>query len=317
MDKKTSHFESTFLGATDFSAAAATAMERAARLAQARGGRLEIMHVIPSRATPVYRIAGWQGDRRDLVVEAIARLKAMAEDLHAKFRIPVTSHVALGVPHEEIASRAVVTGARLVVVGPRGKRSVGEMFIGSTARELRRTLPVPLLIARNGSTRRDERAVVATDLSPASAAAAHAAAKLFPGAALHLLHVRNPPFESRLAMADGGMDAARLYRGQELLIGGRELESFIDNGGLPRHRVSALVQHGYPPARIRQAAAELGATVVAFGTEGRSRLATLIGGVGAEFLRDSAQDVLFAKAPASALQDRSPDVRTPRETVVA
>ena len=111
--------------------------------------------------------------------------------------------------------------------------------------------------------------------------------------------------------------AARLYRGQELLIGGRELESFIDNGGLPRHRVSALVQHGYPPARIRQAAAELGATVVAFGTEGRSRLATLIGGVGAEFLRDSAQDVLFAKAPASALQDRSPDVRTPRETVVA
>jgi nucleotide-binding universal stress UspA family protein len=316
MDKTRSHDFGTILAATDFSASAATAMERAARLVQASGARLEIMHVIPPRATPVYRIAGWQSERQEVVVEAIAKLKAMAGELHARFGIPVASHVALGIPYLEIASRAGATGARLVVVGSRAKRSVTDMFVGSTARELRRALPVPLLIARNRSTRSLERAVVATDLSPASAAAAHAAADLFPDAALDVLHVRNPLFESRLAMADGGMDAVSLYRNQELLVAEGDLDSFIGDSGLPRHRVSSLVQHGDPPARIRQAAAELGATVVAFGTEDKSRLATLMAGVGAEFLHDSAHDVLFAKAPSSELRHGWRDLSMPRGAAV-
>jgi nucleotide-binding universal stress UspA family protein len=315
MDNMRSHDFGRILAATDFSASAATATERAAWLVQASGGILEVVHVIPPHATPVYRIAGWQGERHEVVVEATAKLKAMTDDLHAKFRIPVAYHVALGIPHLQISSRAAATGARLVVVGSRAKRSLGDVFIGSTARELRRTLPIPLLVARNPLTRSHERAVIATDLSPASAAAAHAAAALFPDAALDVLHVRNPLFESRLAMADGAMDAVSLYRNQELLVADRELASFIGDSGLPRHRVSSLVQHGDPPARIRQAAAELGATVVAFGTEDKSRLATLMAGVGAEFLHDSAHDILFAKAPSSALPHRPRDVSMPRGTV--
>jgi len=272
--------------------------------------------VIPLRATPVYRISRWQKDRHDVAAEAMAKLQGMVEKVQATFRVPVAAHLALGVPHARIAARADATGARLVVVGSQGQRSVRDMFIGSTAYELRRMLRVPLLIARNRSTRMYERVLVAIDFSGASAAAAHAAANLFPDAALHFLHVCSPLFESRLAMADSNVDASRIYRNQALLVAGRELDCFIRKNGLQRRRASSLVKHGYPPACIKQAAAELGASVVAFGTKSKSRLATLIASVGAEFLGGSGQDVLLAKAPQSRWHHGPRDADVQHETEV-
>ena len=304
----------TILCATDFCAAAVAATGRAAQIAQASHGKLELMHVIPLHRTPVYRNSGWQNDRDEFAAEAMARLRAMTQETQAKFGVPVAAHLAFGVPHAKIAARAEATGARLVVVGSRGRRSLRGMFVGSTAYEPRRLLRAPLLIARNRSTRSYERALLAIDLSSASAAAAHAAADLFPDAALHFLYACSPLFESRLAMADASGEASHAYRNEALLIAGRDLDGFIRNNGLHRRRASSLVQRGYPPACIRQAAAELGASVVAFGTKRKSRLATLIASVGAEFLRGSCQDVLFVKAPQSLPHRPSCDYHWQRAT---
>jgi nucleotide-binding universal stress UspA family protein len=288
------------LCATDFSTRALAATTRAGRLAQVPGGELELMHVIPLRNAPVYRICGWEANRREVAAEAMARLRAMAAEAQARFDVPVTVHVALGVAHAQIAARAESTRADLVVVGPHGDRAVRDVFVGSTAQHLRRPLQVPLLIARKRSTRKYERVLVAVDFSPASASAAHAAATLFPEAALHFLHVCNPLFEARLAMADAGGDAVRLYRNQALLNAGRELDSFIRGNGLQRRRASSLVRHGHAPACIREAASELAASVVAFGAKGKSRLeSTILGSVSADFLSGTQHDALLVKATRS------------------
>jgi nucleotide-binding universal stress UspA family protein len=285
------------LCATDFSPSAAAAATRAARLAHACGGDLELLHVIPLRDAPAYRFFGWEASRRSVAVEAMDKLQTLAAQTRAAFDIPVVVHLALGIAHAQIAARAHATAARLVVVGPHGKHAMRDLSIGSTPHELRRISSVPVLIARNRSTRRYERALVAVDFSAASAQAAHAAASLFPDAALHFLHVCTPLFDTRVALADGSPDAMRAYRNRALLHAGRELDNFIRRNGLQRRRAYSLVKYGYPPACIKDTASELAASVVAFGTKGRSHLeASLLGSVGAQFMGGGGQDVLLAKA---------------------
>lgn len=141
------------------------------------------------------------------------------------------------------------------------------------------------------------RILCATDLSAASAHAAHAATQLFPAAELHFLHVCNTPFATRVALADGREDAVRVYRNQALLQAGRELDRFIRGIGLQRRRASSVVRWGYPPACIAEAANERKSSVVAFGATDRSHVdATLLGSVTASFTGGSGHDVLLVKA---------------------
>jgi nucleotide-binding universal stress UspA family protein len=241
----------------------------------------------------------------------MSTLRAMASETEGRFQVPVALHVAIGSPHAEIAARADATGARLVVVGLHGERPVRDMFVGSTAQRLRRVLRAPLLIARNHSARRYERALIAVDFGAASAAAAHAAANLFPDAALHFLHVGSALFEGRLSMAGVSADAIRACRNQALLEASRELDHFVRSNGLQSRRASSVVKLGYVQASVRETAIELGASVVAFGAKGKSRLeANLIGSVSEEFSSGTGHDVLLVKAmPTSSARERPDRVR--------
>jgi nucleotide-binding universal stress UspA family protein len=59
---------------------------------------------------------------------------------------------------------------------------------------------------------------------------------------------------------------------------------------------SATVRHGYPPACLASTAAEIGASLVALGTKGKSRLeAGLLGSVSEQFVTATSHDVLLAK----------------------
>ncbi len=281
---------------TDLSTAAAAAVWRAGRLAHAHRGELELIHVISPRDVPVYRVPGWEANRRRVVAEAAGKLQAMAKEAETTFHVPIAVHVAIGTPHAEIAARADATGARLVVVGAHGERPVRDMFVGATAQRLRRMLRAPLLIARNRSARRYERALIAVDFNAASAQAAHAAASLFPDVALHFVHVRNSLFEGRLSLAGASAEAIRSYRNQALLEASRELDHFIRSNGLQSRRASSLVKLGHVPTSVRETAAELAASVVAFGAKGKSRLeANLIGSVSEDFLSGTGRDVLLVK----------------------
>jgi nucleotide-binding universal stress UspA family protein len=189
------------------------------------------------------------------------------------------------------------------------------MFVGATAQRLRRMLRAPLLIARNRSARRYERALIAVDFNAASAQAAHAAASLFPDAALHFVHVRNALFEGRLSLAGVSAEAIRAYRNQALLEASRELDNFIRSNGLQSRRASSVVKLGYVPASVRETAAELGASVVAFGANGKSRLeANLLGSVSEEFSSGTGHDVLLARAMRTSSATERPDRVRKRDT---
>ncbi len=300
---------------TDFSAPAVRAVWRAGRVAQAGRGELELIHVIPHRVDRPTDCRGGRRTAAPLGQTAMGKLRAMASEVEAKFHIPVRVHVAVGTPHTEIAARADATRARLVVVGPHGERPVRDMFIGATAQRLRRMLRAPLLIARKRSARRYDRALIATDLSAASAEAAHAAARLFPDAALHFLHVRNALFEVRLSVAGASAAAIRAYRNQALLEASRELDDFIRGNGLQSRRASSVVKPGHVPECVRETAARLGASIVAFGANGKSRLeANVLGSVSEEFLSGTGHDVLLAKAMRTPSANQRPDRFRRQET---
>jgi nucleotide-binding universal stress UspA family protein len=282
---------------TDLTTPAAGAVWRAARLANRWGGVLELMHVVLPRDVPVYRAPGWEANRRHVVAEAMGKLQALASEAESRFRIPVMVHIAVGAPHAEIAARADATGARLVVLGPHGERAVRDLFIGATAQRLRRVLGAPLLIARNRSARRHERALIAVDFSAAATEAAHAAASLFPDATLHFVHVRKPLFEGGLSRAGVGPETMQAYRNQALLEASRELDNFIRSSGLQSRRATAVVKLGHISARVGERAAELGASVVAFGARGKSRLeSSIFGSASEDFVSGTGHDVLLAGA---------------------
>jgi nucleotide-binding universal stress UspA family protein len=255
------------------------------------------MHVVLPREASGYRVPGRDANGRYAMAEATARLRAMASKAESRFRIPVAVHVVPGRPHAEIAARADATGARLVVIGSHGERPVRDMLIGATAHRLRRVLRAPLLIARNCWARRYEHALIAVDFSAGATEAAHAAATLFPEAALHFLHVCDPPFEGRLSRAGVRAQTIQAYRNQSLLEASRELDDFIRSNVLQSRRASSVVKLGHIPARVRETAAELGASVVAFGATGKSRLeANVLGSASEDFLSGTGHDVLLATA---------------------
>jgi nucleotide-binding universal stress UspA family protein len=157
--------------------------------------------------------------------------------------------------------------------------------------------------------------LVAIDFSPASAEAAYAAARLFPDAALHFLHVRNARFETRLSMAGVSGDAIRAYRNKALLEASRALDHFIRSNGLQSRRASSLVKQGYAPVCIKETATELGASVVAFGAKGKSRLeASVLGSVSEEFASGTGHDVLLVRAIRRPSRHQRPDRLRQRDT---
>ena len=281
---------------TDFSRSAGQVLSRAGRLARLSGAELEVMHVATGeRLGADAELLAGRGASSGAAT-AMAKLRLAALQIGERFAVPVHLHLAYGKPHVEIAARAVAINADLLVLGARGERALRDMLLGSTIQRMQRRLQTPLLIVRDGSLANYRRVLVAIDFSPASAEAAGAAARLFPGAALHFLHVCNVLFEGRLARAGVAEESIRSYRNQVLLDASRELDRFLREQGLQPRRSSASVRHGYPPACIKEAAADVGASLIALGTKGKSRFeAELLGSVSEQFVNATTHDVLLVK----------------------
>lgn len=291
----------TILTATDFSRSAAVAVRRAAQLARAAGARLELMHVLPPEPVPMSWTAIRSAlgiDRARLTEDAIGRLRRVARRIHAELALPVEPHLAQGRAHAEIAARAIAIEADLLVVGAHGEDFVLDLFIGTTTQRVQRLSTVPVLVVRQAPFDRYERALVATDFSPASAAAARAALRFFPDAMFHVLHVFDAPLEGRLSYAGVDADAIENYRRQEGDQALRELEAFVRDAGFEGRAASVKVRQGHTPSRIKERASELDADVIVLGTQGKSWLETgFLGSVSEHVAAESASDVLLVRPP--------------------
>ena len=124
----------SIVAATDLSAAARRAADRAAMLASDASASLTLAHIVKDSALEDLRRWIEERDTAEASVldDVRRRVHALAGELAARYGIDVAEHTSIGRPVDEIARVADEREADLVVTGTLGGR-VFSHVVGSTA----------------------------------------------------------------------------------------------------------------------------------------------------------------------------------------
>lgn len=178
------------LVATDFSASARAALERACRLARLFGARVTLLHVfqpVPPALAESPNLVGVDIEQT-IADRAEERLEGLAEELFEGANV-AWQVVARPSAAEAICDQARARDADLVIVGTHGHTGLDALVIGSVAERVVRHAHCSVLVARESGP--IQRIAVAVDLSQASSWGIAAGATLAKvcQAELGLLHV--------------------------------------------------------------------------------------------------------------------------------
>jgi nucleotide-binding universal stress UspA family protein len=142
----------TILVPTDGSAGADVAATHAVDLAKAHGATVHALYVVDVRMSPIS--ADMDHDEVvALVDEAGERPTAAVIDRAKRAGVPSVEAIRLGIPHQAIEAYADDEGVDLVVMGTHGRTGIEHALVGSVTERVVRTLDVPVLTIRPGSTR--------------------------------------------------------------------------------------------------------------------------------------------------------------------
>ena len=242
------------LVATDGGHEAASALQFAAAYSAGTGIAVEVVSIVE----PLSDLPMPLPHREELELahaQGVAdRVRQHVRDIVGPVSWPV--YVRLGRPAPAICTTARSRGASMVVLGFDDASPPGGNAI---AVELLHLAEKPVLIARDGTVPRS--AVVGIDFRPSSLRAAEEAARLIgPDGELHLVHVE-PKLDFPAASV---WDWSRCYAcavdggfkkmAQGLAATGTRVESHTRSGG--------------PPAALMEAATDLGADLLAIGSDG-------------------------------------------------
>ncbi|MBC7394588.1 nucleotide-binding universal stress UspA family protein [Variovorax sp. GrIS 2.14] len=136
----------------DGSATSARGLEEAIQLAKLTGGRLRLIHVTDelSAGFAMECYAG-TGDWLTIVRENGSKLLEVATATVKAAGVPVDSVLLDGLAATVqllVTTEATSWGADLIVLGTHGRRGVGRAFLGSSAEQVLRCSPVPVLLVR-------------------------------------------------------------------------------------------------------------------------------------------------------------------------
>jgi nucleotide-binding universal stress UspA family protein len=135
---------------TDFTEGSNNALPYAVDIARRYGAKLYLVHVIYD----IERSAGWYVPHRpldeiydDMEKSALKQLeKSFIDEMRGFSDI---EHVVLrGVPYEEIAKFAEENKIDIIVVGTYGRTGMDRLLFGSTAEQVVRSAPCPVLTVR-------------------------------------------------------------------------------------------------------------------------------------------------------------------------
>lgn len=293
----------SILVATDLSAPARHAVERAFRVAAETGATLTLAHVVSQSALDaLIRLFGNQAAavERHLLDQARDDLAKLAADFGEVHGVSANIYLAAGVVLSEILDHADAVDAALLVLGARGENYLRPLLLGTTSeRLLRRTLR-PMLVVKQTSHEAYRRVLVPVDFSSWSLAALRLARALAPKAKLVLLHAFEAPFESKLQFAGVDENTIGLYRTsarQEALI---QLQALVAAAGLKPEEVKLCVEHGDASRIILTQEQEQDCDLIVMGKHGQGVLEELLlGSVTKHVLSESAADVLIADRQAA------------------
>lgn len=287
------------LAATDFSAPARHATDRAARLAHESGAALTLMHVISGGA--LQELRRWLGPghalEQRLHDDARRQLAALVAELRAGRHLSARAVDASGAVPDEIVREADAMDAALLVLGARGAGFMRRLVLGSTSERLLRRTTRPLLVVRQTPHERYRRALVAVDFSPWSARALALARLAAPHARLTLFHAFQVPFEEKLRFA--GVDAATIdhYRQRSRTDATQRLHALAADVGLRPGDWQSCIVEGDASLGIVEHEQDKDCDLVVMGKHGQSATEELLlGSVSKHVLAEGSCDVLVSTA---------------------
>lgn len=266
------------LVATDLSARSDRATDRATFLAEQWGVRLIVLHALE----PGSRLLA----KPELAEQAI---RATLPDPEADVDIVP----AVGQAQALIVEAAASAGCGLIVTGMARFNPVGDYFIGTAVDHVVRHATAPVLVVKRRPHGPHTSVLVATDYSSCSRQALLTAARLFPDAAIHLVHACPLPSEGWLRSEEVKLEVIREAQ--------TELDTFLHDPVIPddvRGRINSRLGYGECDTVVLNTADEVGADLVVLGTNGRSGFVrAVIGSTAEELLRCVEADTLMVREP--------------------
>jgi len=169
--------------ATDFSARADRAIDRAKILQQELNAKLYVIH---ATNLPI-------DDPPDTA--ALDRKMRIATGLSAQGGATAFVYPH-GLPPNAISATCEELNVDLLVLGPARYNTLGDYFLGTAVDYVLRHTTKPVLVVKNRAHQAYQQIVAGTDFSPGSAHAIVEATQLFPRAKVHVVHAWQVPFQA-------------------------------------------------------------------------------------------------------------------------
>lgn len=296
------------LVATDFTLGGRNAVHRAALLAREFDAQLTLLHVVPStRFKPLH---DWLLGSMDIELETAAArdlLRQRSAEIAGSHDVDVRIDVRVGRPHDELLSASAA--ADLLVIGQRGRRSIGRMVIGGTADRVLRRSRVPMLVVKRKAQAPYRHVVVPTGLTPGSEDTLRMASALAARAGLQLFHA----IDSRREIVLREADVPPAVRAEIRARDDARLRVMVHRGierlGLDGRRIGLALSHGAPvPSALRRLRASA-ADLVVVGRQADCPIPrSLLAGISGRLLAEADRDTLIVprRAPSTTGRAWSP-----------
>jgi nucleotide-binding universal stress UspA family protein len=283
------------VAATDLSAAARRAADRAARIARDASASLTLVHAVNTSALDELRRWLEQGEdaEQSILDDARTRLHELVPELADRHRIKIDERTVVGRPVDEIARVAEELQADLIVTGTLGARLFSQHVVGSTAERVLKKSARPVLMVRQSAYESYRRVLVPVDFSRWSAPSLEIAAAVAPDAHLVLVHCVQVPFEGQLRRAEVDIDRCRALARDEAIT---QLAELAARAGLPQSRWTPLAPTGLDTwMQIVQQEQAQGSDLTVIGKHGRNAVEELLlGSTTNMVIAEGASDVLIS-----------------------
>jgi nucleotide-binding universal stress UspA family protein len=288
----------SIVAATDLSAPARRAVQRAAMLAQAASASLTLVHAV--NASALNELRRWLdtgGDlERSILDEVRGRVHELAGEIGARYGIAVDEHAVAGRPVDEIGRAAEQCQADLVVTGTLGAGLFRNRLVGSTAERVVRKSSRPVLMVRQSPREPYRRVLVALDFSAWSAASLEIAVAVAPEAHFVLLHCIEVPLEGALSFAgvDDAVIETHCAAAREDAMG--RIEDFATHAGLARAQWTPVTPTRQNPwVQLVRQEQERDCDLVVVGKHGRNAVEDLLlGSTTNMVITEGSSDVLVS-----------------------
>ncbi|MBK6335589.1 MAG: universal stress protein [Betaproteobacteria bacterium] len=298
------------LVATDLSAAARHAVQRALLLASFAGSEVHIVHALELDALDSLREllgANLSATKAALEADACERLAQLATDAADHRGTAAQTRVVAGAPLAVVAREADALDAGLLVLGARGESFLRHAMLGSTAaRLLRKSVRRPVLVVKQPPRKDYRNVLVAVDFSPASRLVIREAMRWALGAELVLLHAFELPYEGKLTYAGVEEQVIRQYISNGIRTRRERLHDLAASAGCALGSCLVRVIHGEPSQQIIAMEQEYDADLIVVGKHGTHITEELLlGSVTRHVLAEAQGDVLVV-ADTRPAEDRLP-----------